>query len=145
MKINCLHDLSLVMNNNRSNRYEPLYNNAELLEVRFTFYWLQAHRNAYSRYVNLRKWPVAKVVRIVKGMVRLDMVTISIILWLKEATLHLHQIVTLCKVKEYLFKQQVTTMTHCWGPFNDYVDTICPFLTTTYLYVDIFTPERGQT
>ena len=95
------------MNNNRSNRYEPLYNNAELLEVRFTFYWLQAHRNAYSRYVNLRKWPMAKVVRIVKGMVRLDMGTISIILWLKEATLHLHQIITLCKVKEYLFK--------CWN------------------------------
>ena len=93
------------MNNNRSNRYEPLYNNAELLEVRFTFYWLQAHRNAYSRYVNLRKWPMAKVVRIVKDMVRLDMGTISITLWLKEATLYLNQIITLCKVKKYLFKQ----------------------------------------
>ena len=41
-------------------------------------------------YVNLRKGPMAKVVRIVKGMVRLDMGTISMILWLKEATLHLH-------------------------------------------------------
>ena len=31
-----------------------------------------------------------------------------------------------------------------WGTFNDYVDTICPFLTATYLYADIFKPERGQ-
>ena len=30
------------------------------------------------------------------------------------------------------------------GAFNDYVDTILYFLTTTYLYVDIFNPERGQ-
>ena len=31
------------------------------------------------------------------------------------------------------------------GAFNDYVDTILSFfLTTTYLYVDIFNPEGGQ-
>ena len=30
------------------------------------------------------------------------------------------------------------------GAFNDYVDTILPFLTTTYLYMDIFNPEGVQ-
>ena len=46
--------------------------------------------------------------------------------------------------RKALHNQKLFSPTFPKGAFNDYVDTILPFLTTTHLYVDIFKPERGQ-